>query len=320
MNTPNTLTLNTELVLDVAGIEAAMSQVDEPQPVHQELARQSTEDWDTAELDADRSPIEEADPEASATDEPSSVRLTAEQEADYERWVRAESGKLLSSLSRRFGYGRAEDLLQVGLARAYRKWDKFEDGTNRGAWLHTVVIRAALSEVGRDARQPKQVEMPDGEDHDRMLGSLPDNGLRPDDVADMQEISGAINGLSEEFKRVVLDVTEGYSYEEIAERQGIPIGTVQSRISRARKQVRASLDGSDRNVGNTSRPNHESDTRGNGPSISDQVRDYALKRADALRNENPGITARDLSEALGISYRQLRRYEEAADKAAAGVR
>jgi len=132
----------------------------------------------------------------------------------------------------------ANDLLQETFLKAFRFLDKFEEGTNAKAWLYRIMRNTYINEYRRMKRQPEVLEydeqltpyqmLPSTEGHSFNLQRQLEHTL-PDEVAD------AISRLPERFKSVVvLRDIEDLPYEEIAEALEIPIGTVRSRLHRAR--------------------------------------------------------------------------------------
>jgi len=142
----------------------------------------------------------------------------------------------------------AEDLVQDTLVRAYRFYDRFEAGTNFKAWLLRIQMNAFVNRYRRSARERQVFDgamaAPVGEG---VMSRATMRGLT-DPVGDAQrqiiarEINRAFDQLSEDARAMVLlaDVEE-LSYKEIAEVMGCPIGTVMSRLHRARKQLQLSL-------------------------------------------------------------------------------
>lgn len=142
----------------------------------------------------------------------------------------------------------AEDLVQDTLVRAYRFYDRFEAGTNFKAWLLRIQMNAFVNRYRRTVRERQVFDgplaAPVGE------GVMSRSTMRGlvDPVGDAQraiiaqEINRAFDELSEDARAMVLlaDVEE-LSYKEIAEAIGCPIGTVMSRLHRARKQLQISL-------------------------------------------------------------------------------
>lgn len=142
----------------------------------------------------------------------------------------------------------AEDLVQDTLVRAYRFYDRFEAGTNFKAWLLRIQMNAFVNRYRRTARERQVLDGPMAAPvGDGVMGRATMRGLT-DPVGNAQrkliarEIVRAFDGLSEEARAMVLlaDVEE-LAYKEIAEIVGCPIGTVMSRLHRARKQLQASL-------------------------------------------------------------------------------
>jgi len=142
----------------------------------------------------------------------------------------------------------AEDLVQDTLVRAYRFFDSFEAGTNFKAWLLRIQMNTFVNRYRRSVRERQVFEgpmaMPVGEG---VMSRASMRGLT-DPVGDAQrgliaiEIRHALDELSEDARAMVLlaDVEE-LSYKEISDIVGCPIGTVMSRLHRARRQLQTSL-------------------------------------------------------------------------------
>ena len=142
----------------------------------------------------------------------------------------------------------AEDLVQDTLVRAYRFYDRFEAGTNFKAWLLRIQMNTFVNRYRRATRERQVFDgpmaVPVGEG---VMSRASMRGLT-DPVGDAQrrliarEINRAFEELSEDARAiVVLADVEELSYKEIAEVVGCPIGTVMSRLHRARKQLQVSL-------------------------------------------------------------------------------
>ena len=142
----------------------------------------------------------------------------------------------------------AEDLVQDTLLRAYRFWDRFEAGTNLKAWLLRIETNTFINRYRRSVRERNVFDgamaAPVGEG---VMSRAAMRGLtRP--VEDAQrgilarEIQNAIDELPEDHRIMILlaDVEE-LSYREVAEAVGCPIGTVMSRLHRARKTLQRKL-------------------------------------------------------------------------------
>ncbi len=130
------------------------------------------------------------------------------------------------------------DLLQDTFIKAYRFFDKFEQGTNAKAWLYRIMKNTFINEYRRKHRQPELVEFDEQiSPYQMSTASEGMNDLRDKMESRMfdDELAGAIAELPEKFRSViVLRDIEEMPYDEIAEVLAIPIGTVRSRLHRAR--------------------------------------------------------------------------------------
>jgi RNA polymerase sigma-70 factor (ECF subfamily) len=142
----------------------------------------------------------------------------------------------------------AEDLVQDTLVRAYRFYDRFETGTNFKAWLFRIQMNSFVNRYRRTVRERQVFDgpmaMPVGEG---VMSRASMRGLTdPEGDAHRRliarEINRAFEELSDDARAMVLlaDVEE-LSYKEIADVVGCPIGTVMSRLHRARRQLQGSL-------------------------------------------------------------------------------
>lgn len=142
----------------------------------------------------------------------------------------------------------AEDLVQDTLVRAYRFYDRFEAGTNFKAWILRIQMNTFVNRYRRATRERQVFEGPMATPVGEGVMSRASMRALTDPVGDAQrrliarEINRAFEELSEDARAMVLlaDVEE-LSYKEIAEIVGCPIGTVMSRLHRARKQLQTSL-------------------------------------------------------------------------------
>ena len=126
----------------------------------------------------------------------------------------------------------ADDLVQDTLVRALRSEHLFHGGDIR-SWLYTILTNLNRNRLRSLARRPALKPIEDGDAPD---SSGPEAGGR--------DIERALAALVEDQRvALLLVVLEGLSYREVAEVQGVPIGTVMSRLARARAQIRAYLDG-----------------------------------------------------------------------------
>ena len=132
----------------------------------------------------------------------------------------------------------AQDLVQETFSKALRNFASFQQGSNFRAWMFTILRNTFLtSRTGLERRNTTQED--DEQDFEDSVAG-PENPetilIRRADVALVQE---AISKLSPNFRDVVLLVDlEEMRYQEVADVLGVPIGTVMSRLARARKQIR----------------------------------------------------------------------------------
>ena len=145
---------------------------------------------------------------------------------------------------------RAEDLLQETFLRAWRSFHTFRPGTNVRAWLYRILMNAYIDGYRKSEREPEVVDQEDvdefylyskvHESEDYRRAGNPEEVLL-NNLMDA-DVKGALQSLPETFRNVVIlaDI-EGFSYKEIAEILGIPIGTVMSRLHRGRRQLQVKL-------------------------------------------------------------------------------
>lgn len=126
----------------------------------------------------------------------------------------------------------ADDLVQDTLVRALRSEHLFQ-GDQIRSWLYTILTNLNRNRLRSLARRPTLMPIDDGDAAD---AAGPEAGGR--------DIERALANLVEDQRAaLLLVVLEGLTYREVAEIQGVPIGTVMSRLARARTQIKAHLDG-----------------------------------------------------------------------------
>jgi len=143
----------------------------------------------------------------------------------------------------------AEDVLQEALLKAYRGYHTFKKGTNLKAWLYRILTNTFINRYRRDSRRPAEVELGELEDFYlfRRLGDAGGGAARSAEEEALDrfvdgDIRAALESLPESFRLpVILADVEGFSYKEIAEIMGVPIGTVMSRLHRGRKALQRAL-------------------------------------------------------------------------------
>ncbi len=132
---------------------------------------------------------------------------------------------------------RADDLVQDTIERALSRWSLWRSGTNLRAWMFAIMHNVFVNQI-KSAQRIEYV----GDD------PLPDLESRPtqSDALEVRDLAGALQKLSPEQREVLLLVAlEELSYDEAAKALGVPIGTVMSRLSRARERLRALLAGTE---------------------------------------------------------------------------
>ncbi len=140
----------------------------------------------------------------------------------------------------------SKDLLQDTYLKAFRFIDSFQQGTNAKAWLFRILKNSFINDYRKKSKEPSKVDYQEvesyynSEDVDRQI--TPD--LRVEALRDMigDEISNALNSLDVDFRTVIiLCDLEGFKYDEMAKILDIPIGTVRSRLHRARNLLKEKL-------------------------------------------------------------------------------
>jgi RNA polymerase sigma factor (sigma-70 family) len=126
---------------------------------------------------------------------------------------------------------RADDLLQSCLVRAITKQHLWEPGTNLRAWLFTILHNQHVNDVRLSMREGTSIELSDAPELTAESNAVPSLQLR--------DLERALAKLAIEQRQVILLVgLEGMRYDEVAEILGVPVGTVRSRLSRGRDQLR----------------------------------------------------------------------------------
>ena len=143
----------------------------------------------------------------------------------------------------------AEDLVQETMLRAYRAFDRFEEGTNLKAWLFRILTNAYINTYRKKQREPQKVSSDEIEEfdlyrelknHDPAFSESPES-LVLDNLVD-SDITDALDDLPEQFRMaVILSDLQGFSYAEMAQIMDVPLGTVMSRLHRGRKALQKRL-------------------------------------------------------------------------------
>ena len=140
----------------------------------------------------------------------------------------------------------ANDLVQDTFLKAFRFIDSYERGTNAKAWLFKILKNSFINEYRRKTKLPREVDYEDyvefhEADDTATIGNL---DLRDEVFKGLigDEVSRALNSLPVDFRTIILlcDIEE-FSYEEMARIINIPVGTVRSRLNRARNLMKDKL-------------------------------------------------------------------------------
>jgi RNA polymerase sigma-70 factor (ECF subfamily) len=180
--------------------------------------------------------------DAARGDSPEFVRrLRAGDRAAFEELVRAHQHRVYAVALRMLGNAaEAQDVAQEAFLRAHRGLAEFRGEARLSTWLYTIASRLCLNRLAGSERRLTR----HGED---ALTRLPDGQPGPDQALERGELEEAlhraIGELADERRIVVvLRDVEGLAYEEIAEALELPVGTVRSRLHRARLDLKEKLE------------------------------------------------------------------------------
>ncbi|HEY3397114.1 MAG TPA: sigma-70 family RNA polymerase sigma factor [Armatimonadota bacterium] len=139
----------------------------------------------------------------------------------------------------------AEDATVEGFARAYRSLDRFRGDSSFTTWLYRIVTNVCLDYLRAPAQATTSLDEGGGEDGG-LAREVPDESSNPATSAlqkrRQQAVHAALQRLSSEHRAVlVLYDLNGFSYEEVGTTLGIPVGTVKSRLNRARHALKQEL-------------------------------------------------------------------------------
>ena len=139
-----------------------------------------------------------------------------------------------------------EDLLQETYLKAFRYYGGFEEGTNLKAWLFRIMKNNFINRYRKRKTEPHHVEIDELRDSndDREAGESGDNGVESSMVAAEidPDVARAIDALPHDYKMALLLVDiQGHTYQEVADMLAVPVGTVMSRLYRARTKIERAL-------------------------------------------------------------------------------
>ena len=142
----------------------------------------------------------------------------------------------------------AEDLVQETFVKAFAAFHQFEEGTNLKAWLYRILTNTYINIYRKKQREPQQA-MTDSVDDWSLAKAMSHTsaGLRSAETEALDHlpdsaVKDALANLPDDFRMAVyLADVEGFSYKEIAEIMGTPIGTVMSRLHRGRRALQKAL-------------------------------------------------------------------------------
>lgn len=141
---------------------------------------------------------------------------------------------------------RAKDLIQDTYFKSFKYIASFQEGTNAKAWLFRILKNCFINDFRKKNKEPVKINYQDVETfyNSDDVYELASSDLRVEVLMDMigDEVSNALNALEVDFRIVIiLCDLEGFTYEEMSKILSIPIGTVRSRLHRARNLLREKL-------------------------------------------------------------------------------
>ena len=140
----------------------------------------------------------------------------------------------------------SKDLVQETYLKAFRFIESFQKGTNAKAWLFRILKNSFINDFRKRSKEPAKIDYQEVESfyNSEEIDKKITTDLRVETVRDMigDEISNALNSLDVDFRTVIiLCDLEGFKYDEMAKILDIPIGTVRSRLHRARNLLKEKL-------------------------------------------------------------------------------
>lgn len=152
---------------------------------------------------------------------------------------------------------RAEDLVQDTVLKAFRSWQSFQPGTSIRSWLFTILRNTFINDYRRRQREPIPMDLDAAESLATFRAAEDEDpeGTYFNQIVDAKVLE-AIDALPQDFREVlVLSDVESMSYAEIAQMLSLPVGTVKSRLFRARRLLQKALHDYAVEMGYLKRPN-----------------------------------------------------------------
>jgi RNA polymerase sigma-70 factor, ECF subfamily len=229
--------------------ESRISKNTTKRPIPSEVTDEAEEVQEPEVESEDEFPEDEVESETGPEEQAGAI--PAEPVEDFDAGVLANLDSLYrTALRMTNNREEAEDLVQETLLKAFRFSNRYKRGTNLRAWLFRILNTTAINRYRRLAAHPTPAALPEGEDF-YLYNRIRDlAGQEMNEGADEavlsryldEDVYKALSDLPPNFRMaIILADIEGLSYKEIAEALQIPIGTVMSRISRARRLLQQSL-------------------------------------------------------------------------------
>lgn len=189
----------------------------------------------------------------------------------------------------------AQDLVQDTFERGFKAFDSFQPGSNFEAWMTTIERNAYFNQYAKAKRRPQRANDSTGEYDDWDIYDAAEHtsgGLKSAeeeylDAFAPEEIMAALAKLSPERRQVFIDAAiDGKSYQQVADEQGVKIGTVMSRLNRARTQLKRELASYAKERGYVTGSSAGSRTGSSAGSPSAKLSENVGRIADSGHNES----------------------------------
>ncbi|MCX7877320.1 MAG: sigma-70 family RNA polymerase sigma factor [Ignavibacteria bacterium] len=164
----------------------------------------------------------------------------------FDEIVRRYKDRLTNFIYRYTGnYDDSDDIVQDTFVRVYTSKHLYKEIAKFSTWIYTIAINIAKTKVIKEKKFNKTSLTVETNDEEWEL-EISDNSVSPESLADSvllsRHIQNALNSINEVYRElVILRDIENFSYEEIVEMTGLPMGTVKSRINRGRERLQEIL-------------------------------------------------------------------------------